>query len=97
MSRLKPNQKPIPAVNAVSFALSEAPLAIFFLAPTRSCAKSKALNSAPAAIYCVFKSPKVGFDKIGLFSNAVGALKVESFGPMAYTSYEEALKLMERN
>jgi len=35
--------------------------------------------------------------KIGLFSNAVGALKVESFGPMAYTSYEEALKLMERN
>ena len=35
--------------------------------------------------------------KIGLFSNAVGALKVESFGPMAFTSYEEALKLMERD
>lgn len=35
--------------------------------------------------------------KVGLFANAVGALKVESFGPMASTSYEEALKLMERD
>lgn len=34
--------------------------------------------------------------KIGKFANAVGALKVESFGPMPETSYEEAVKFMER-
>ena len=33
--------------------------------------------------------------KIGLFSNAVGALKVESFGPMPDTSYEETMNLIE--
>ncbi len=36
-------------------------------------------------------------EKIAIFANAVGALKVESFGPMPYTSYEEALLLMEKN
>ena len=38
----------------------------------------------------------VGWDlkKIGVFSNAAGALKVESFGPMPTTSYNEAIKLM---
>ena len=35
--------------------------------------------------------------KIGLFSNAVGALKVEFCGPMATTSYKDTLKLMERD
>ena len=35
--------------------------------------------------------------RIGVFSNAVGALKVESFGPMADTSYEETINLIERN
>ena len=36
------------------------------------------------------------FCKCGTFANAVGALKVESFGPMANTSYEDAIKLMEK-
>lgn len=31
------------------------------------------------------------------FANAVGALKVESFGPMPDTIFEEAIKLMEKN
>lgn len=35
--------------------------------------------------------------KIGIFSNAVGALKVESFGPMPDTSYEETINLIERS
>ena len=35
--------------------------------------------------------------KIGIFSNAVGALKVESFGPMPNTSYEETMNLIERS
>ena len=35
--------------------------------------------------------------KIGVFSNAVGALKVESFGPMPDTSYETAIKFIEKN
>ncbi|MHA2281343.1 MAG: carbohydrate kinase family protein [Promethearchaeota archaeon] len=34
--------------------------------------------------------------KIGIFSNAVGALKVESFGPMPDTSYEDVMKFIER-
>ncbi|MHA2005722.1 MAG: sugar kinase [Promethearchaeota archaeon] len=34
--------------------------------------------------------------KIGLFSNAVGALKVESFGPMPETTYKEAMLLVEK-
>jgi len=34
-------------------------------------------------------------EKIGQFANAVGALKVKSFGPMANNSYEEVIKLME--
>ncbi|MBA7520194.1 Tagatose kinase [subsurface metagenome] len=33
---------------------------------------------------------------IGKFANAVGALKVKCFGPMANNTYEEVLKLMER-
>ena len=33
--------------------------------------------------------------KIGKFANAVGALKVKCFGPMANDTYEEVLKLME--
>ena len=33
--------------------------------------------------------------KIGMFSNAVGALKVESFGPIPDTTYEEVLKFLE--
>lgn len=33
--------------------------------------------------------------KIGAFANAVGALKVESFGPMPNTTYEEAIGLLE--
>ncbi len=32
--------------------------------------------------------------KIGMFANAVGALKVQFFGPMPDTSYEEAIELM---
>lgn len=41
----------------------------------------------------------VGWDlkKIGLFSNAAGALKVESLGPMPATSYEEVIRLMEKS
>ncbi len=41
----------------------------------------------------------VGWDlkKIGLFSNAAGALKVEYFGPMPATSYEEVINLMEKS
>lgn len=35
--------------------------------------------------------------KIGLFSNAAGALKVESFGPMPSTSYQEVIGLMEKS
>ena len=35
--------------------------------------------------------------KIGVFSNAVGALKVESFGPMPDTSYKETMNLIERS
>ncbi len=35
--------------------------------------------------------------KIGVFSNAVGALKVKSIGPMPNTSYEETLNLIERS
>ncbi len=35
------------------------------------------------------------FEKIGQFANAVGALKVEHFGPMTNNTYEEVLKLME--
>jgi len=34
-------------------------------------------------------------EKIGKFANAVGALKVKCFGPMANNTYEEVLKLME--
>lgn len=33
--------------------------------------------------------------KIGTFANAVGALKVESFGPMSNTSYDEVIELMQ--
>ncbi|MCK4287160.1 MAG: sugar kinase, partial [Candidatus Lokiarchaeota archaeon] len=33
--------------------------------------------------------------KIGIFSNAVGALKVESFGPIPDTTYEEVIKFIE--
>jgi len=33
--------------------------------------------------------------KIGAFANAVGALKVETFGPMPNTTYEEAMELLE--
>ncbi|MHA2087117.1 MAG: carbohydrate kinase family protein [Promethearchaeota archaeon] len=35
--------------------------------------------------------------KIGNFSNAVGALKVMSFGPMSDISYEEVIKFIEKN
>lgn len=35
--------------------------------------------------------------KIGKFSNAVGALKVEFFGPMPDTTYEQAISLMKSN
>ncbi|MFW9999573.1 MAG: sugar kinase [Candidatus Hodarchaeota archaeon] len=35
-------------------------------------------------------------EKIATFANAVGALKVESFGPMANTSYEEVIKLIKK-
>ncbi len=35
--------------------------------------------------------------KIGIFSNAVGALKVESFGPMSDTSYEEVIKFIKKS
>jgi sugar/nucleoside kinase (ribokinase family) len=34
-------------------------------------------------------------EKIAKFANAVGALKVESFGPMPETSYEEVISLMK--
>jgi len=34
--------------------------------------------------------------KIGTFSNAAGALKVESFGPMPNTSYEAVMRFIER-
>jgi sugar/nucleoside kinase (ribokinase family) len=34
-------------------------------------------------------------EKIARFANAVGALKVEHFGPMPNTSYEDAIKLLE--
>lgn len=39
----------------------------------------------------------VGWDlkRIGLFANAVGALKVKFFGPMPNTSYEEVIELIE--
>ena len=33
--------------------------------------------------------------RIGLFANAVGALKVKFFGPMPNTSYEEVIELIE--
>ena len=33
--------------------------------------------------------------RIGMFANAIGALKVQFFGPMANNTYEEVLKLME--
>ncbi|MHA1931261.1 MAG: carbohydrate kinase family protein [Promethearchaeota archaeon] len=35
--------------------------------------------------------------KIGSFSNAAGALKVESYGPMPDTSYEEVMQFIERS
>jgi len=35
-------------------------------------------------------------NKIAKFANAVGALKVQHFGPMPDTSYEDAIKLMEQ-
>jgi sugar/nucleoside kinase (ribokinase family) len=35
--------------------------------------------------------------RIGIFSNAVGALNVESFGPMPDTSYEETMNLIKRS
>ncbi len=35
-------------------------------------------------------------EKIATFANAVGALKVESFGPMANTSYENVIKFMKK-
>ncbi len=40
----------------------------------------------------------VGWDleKIATFANAVGALKVEFFGPMPNTSYEEVIELLEK-
>jgi sugar/nucleoside kinase (ribokinase family) len=34
-------------------------------------------------------------ERIARFANAVGALKVESFGPMPNTSYQEVLSLMK--
>ncbi len=34
--------------------------------------------------------------RVGLFANAVGALKVQFFGPMADTSYEEVIDLMKK-
>lgn len=36
-------------------------------------------------------------EKTGKFANAVGALKVESFGPIPDTSFEEAISLMKNN
>ncbi|MHA2290081.1 MAG: carbohydrate kinase family protein [Promethearchaeota archaeon] len=36
-------------------------------------------------------------EKIGKFANAVGALKVEHFGPMSNNTYEEVLKFMENS
>ncbi|MFX0142384.1 MAG: sugar kinase [Candidatus Hodarchaeota archaeon] len=41
----------------------------------------------------------VGWDlkKTARFANAVGALKVESFGPMPDTSYKEVVELMKKN
>ena len=36
-------------------------------------------------------------DKIGMFANATGALKVQFFGPMPNSSHEEAIELMNRN
>ena len=36
-------------------------------------------------------------EKVTRFANAVGALKVEHFGPMPATSYGEAIKFMESN
>jgi len=35
-------------------------------------------------------------EKIATFANAVGALKVESFGPMPNTSYEDVIELIEK-
>jgi len=35
--------------------------------------------------------------KVARFANAVGALKVEFFGPMPNTTYEQVLKLMEKD
>jgi sugar/nucleoside kinase (ribokinase family) len=35
-------------------------------------------------------------NKTAKFANAVGALKVESFGPMPQTSYEQVIELMEK-
>ncbi|MFX0022779.1 MAG: sugar kinase [Candidatus Hermodarchaeota archaeon] len=36
-------------------------------------------------------------EKTGSFANAVGALKVESFGPMPNTSFEDVISLMRNN
>jgi sugar/nucleoside kinase (ribokinase family) len=38
-----------------------------------------------------------GLEKTARFANAVGALKVESFGPMPDTSYEEVISLMRND
>ncbi|NVM35398.1 MAG: sugar kinase [Candidatus Lokiarchaeota archaeon] len=35
--------------------------------------------------------------KIATFANAVGALKVQSFGPMPNTTYDDVIELMEKN
>ena len=35
-------------------------------------------------------------EKIATFANAVGALKVEFFGPMPNTSFEEVIELIEK-
>jgi len=35
-------------------------------------------------------------EKIAIFANAVGALKVQSFGPMPNTTYEDVIELMEK-
>jgi len=34
--------------------------------------------------------------RVGKFANAAGALKVQFFGPMSYTSYDEVIELIEK-
>ncbi len=54
-------------------------------------------DSFGGAFVAAYLSSKWSLPQITKFANAIGALKVEFFGPMPNTTFEEAKKLMDKN